>query len=97
MPNIALVTTQGFADVLSLGRQNRADPYALHMGPSPWIAALPDSWRIELPGRINAQGEEVEKLDLSTLASAIRRLPDHPVAIAVSLLFAERNSATVSS
>ena len=91
MPNIALVTTQGFADVLSLGRQNRADPYALHMGPSPWIAALPDSWRIELPGRINAQGEEVEKLDLSTLASAISRLPDHPVAIAVSLLFAERN------
>jgi N-methylhydantoinase B len=50
MQRIALVCTHGFADVLTLGRQNRADPYALHVGESPWVAALPDAWRVQCPG-----------------------------------------------
>ena len=93
MARIALVTTAGFADVLSLGRQNRPDPYAPHVGPSPWLAALPEAWRIELPGRIDAQGQEVQALDLSGLAAAIAALPARPDAVALCLLFADLNPA----
>lgn len=91
MAQIALVTTAGFADVLSLGRQNRADPYAPHVGPSPWLAALPEAWRVELPGRIDAQGQEVQGLDLSGLAASIAALPARPDAVALCLLFADLN------
>ncbi len=91
MAQIALVTTAGFADVLSLGRQNRANPYAPHVGPSPWLAALPEAWRIELPGRIDAHGQEVQALDLSGLAAAIAALPGRPDAVALCLLFADLN------
>lgn len=93
MNAIALVTTAGFADVLSLGRQNRADPYAPHVGTSPWLQALPETWRIELPGRVSPRGEEVRPLDLSGLAAAIDALPARPQAVALCLMFADRNPA----
>jgi N-methylhydantoinase B len=93
MNTIALVTTHGFADVLSLGRQNRPDPYTLHVGPSLWTQALPDAWRIGLRGRIDAEGREVEPLELSALGAAISALPAPPSAVAVSLMFADRNPA----
>ena len=47
MQDIALVCTRGFADVLTLARQNRADPYALHVPASPWPRLLPAHRRIE--------------------------------------------------
>lgn len=91
--NVALICTRGFADVLTLGRQHRADPYAVHVGPSPWLDRLPPAWRIELPGRIDAAGVEVEPLDLSTLADRLRNLPGKPAAVVIALLFAPRNPA----
>lgn len=88
---IALVCTRGFADVLTLARQNRADPYALHVPASPWLQALPPGWRFEVGGRIDARGKEVEPLDAAELVASLKALPEPPEAIAVSLLFAARN------
>ena len=93
MDRVALVCTQGFADVLTLGRQNRADPYALHVGESPWTAALPDAWRLEVPGRMNADGQETSPLDLSVLLARAAALPAPPAHVAVCLLHATRNPA----
>lgn len=91
MKRVALVCTRGFADVLTLGRQNRADPYALHVPPSPWLALVPPASRIEVAGRIDAAGVEVEALELAGLADAVRA--SQPEAAAVCLLFAHRNPA----
>jgi N-methylhydantoinase B len=92
LKRVALVCTRGFADVLTLGRQNRADPYALHVPASPWLRALPPAWRFEVGGRMDARGEEVEPLEAAGLVAWVRALPQPPEAIAISLLFAARNS-----
>lgn len=93
MTRVALVCTRGFADVLTLGRQHRADPYALHVPASPWLQALPPERRIEVEGRIDAQGREVQPLAIAHLVDDLRALPQPPEAIAVCLLFAHRNPA----
>lgn len=93
MPDIALICTAGFADVLTLARQNRADPYALHVPASPWPQLLPAAWRIEARGRIDAAGTEVEPLDLAGVLHALAALPRPPAGIAICLLFAQRNPA----
>jgi N-methylhydantoinase B len=90
---VALVCTRGFADVLTLGRQNRADPYALHVGRSPWLDRVPPAARFEVGGRIDAQGRECEPLLLDPLLDTLRALPQAPRAIAVCLLFAHCNPA----
>lgn len=46
---------------------------------------------VEVGGRIDALGNEVEALDTAALVEGIKALPDMPRAIAVSLLFAPRN------
>lgn len=93
MSDIALVCTRGFADVLTLARQNRADPYALHVPASPWPMLLPAAWRIEARGRIDAAGAEVEALDAPDVLRALAALPRPPRGVAIALLFAQRNPA----
>ena len=93
MHPIALICTHGFADVLTLARQNRADPYALHVPASPWPQLLPADWRIEARGRIDAAGTEAEPLDIAGVLDALAALPQPPRGVAISLLFAQRNPA----
>lgn len=93
MPDIALICTAGFSDVLTLARQNRADPYALHVPASPWPQLLPAAWRIAARGRIDAAGAEVEPLDMGGVLNALAALPRLPAGIAICLLFAQRNPA----
>jgi N-methylhydantoinase B len=88
---VLLVCTEGFADVLTLGRQNRADPYAPHVPPSPWTRLLPDEDRVEVGGRIDAAGREAIELDVSGLRAKLKAMTTKPDAVAVSLLFAHRN------
>jgi N-methylhydantoinase B len=88
---VALVCTRGFADVLTLGRQNRAELYVSHVGASPWLELVPTSYRLEVAGRIDAMGLEVEGLDASQLVGAIRALVPPPRAIVISLMFARLN------
>jgi N-methylhydantoinase A len=61
-----LVTTRGFRDVLELGRRTRPTPYGLKGTFEPLI---PRDLRLEVPERIDAEGEEVVPLD----EDAVRR------------------------
>ena len=88
---IALVCTRGFADVLTLGRQSRHDPYSLHVGESPWNTLVPARCRIDVPGRIDASGQEVQRLEAARVVPALQALVPPPQAVVVALLFAHRN------
>lgn len=57
----ALITTEGFRDVLEIGRQNRPSLYDLFCDrPAPIV---PREWRLEVPERLDAQGRAIKPLD----------------------------------
>lgn len=56
---VALITNRGFADALKIGYQNRPDIFALEVRtPKPLYQTA-----IEVPGRLDAEGKEIESLD----------------------------------
>ena len=80
------VTNRGFGDLLTIGRQNRADLYDLQ--PEPLPPPVPKELCLETGGRLSAQGEWLEPLtetDREALKAAVARL--RPRAVAVNLLF----------
>ena len=86
----ALVTTQGFGDVLDTQREMRYDIYDLHAPPVQPL--VPRGMRWEIPERLNSFGEIVEPLDRDALDTTIAALRDAGVeAIAVCYLHAYRN------
>ncbi len=80
---VALITTEGLADVIEIGRQDRPSLYdQLASRPEPLV---PRDWRYEVAGRLAADGSELAPVDP-------RRLPDidpHVEAVAVCLLHAD--------
>ncbi|WP_295525366.1 hydantoinase/oxoprolinase family protein [uncultured Pseudacidovorax sp.] len=94
-PPVALLLTRGFGDVPVLARQDRRALYEPVIGPAvPEAALFPPSLRFEIGGRIDAQGYEVEPLDLSALEAAVEAIAAAGVkAVAVCLLFSHRNPA----
>ncbi|MBE2225103.1 MAG: hydantoinase/oxoprolinase family protein, partial [Anaerolineae bacterium] len=82
----ALITTQGFADVLAIGRQNRPDLYALvPQKPEPLI---PKQWRFEAAERVSAQGDILQPLNPATLQPILAQLTaDNIESVAICLLF----------
>ncbi|MDH3771848.1 MAG: hydantoinase/oxoprolinase family protein, partial [Nitrospirota bacterium] len=66
-----LITTQGFRDVLELGRRTRPQPYGLLGAFEPLI---PRERRLEVPERIDADGDILAKLDETAVRVAIERL-----------------------
>jgi N-methylhydantoinase A len=66
-----LITTQGFRDVLELGRRTRPTPYGLTGRFEPLI---PRELRLEVPERMDAAGEVVAPLDEKALREAVLRL-----------------------
>ncbi|MCA9913853.1 MAG: hydantoinase/oxoprolinase family protein, partial [Anaerolineae bacterium] len=83
---IALLTTQGFRDLLLIGRQNRPDLYALHPGiPQPLI---PRERTYEIPERLTYTGEVLQPLDEATLDAVLDQLLQQEVdAVAVCFLY----------
>ena len=68
-----LITTQGFRDVLELGRRTRPRPYGL----TGWFEPLiPRELRLEVPERMDAEGEVVTPLDEAAVRGAVRKLID---------------------
>ena len=68
-----LITTQGFRDVLELGRRTRPRPYGL----TGWFEPLiPRELRLEVPERMDAEGLPVIPLDEAAVRDAVRRLVD---------------------
>ncbi len=68
---VGLITTKGFRDSLELGRRTRPQPYGLtgHFEP-----LVPRQWRLEVPERMDADGEVVVPLDEAALRQAVAQL-----------------------
>ena len=86
----ALVTTQGFGDVLEIGRQTRPDLYALHPTRPPPL--VPGPWRLELPERVDHTGRILQPLDPEHTDAVVRQiLEDGIESVAVCFLFSFLN------
>jgi N-methylhydantoinase A len=91
---VGLIATEGFRDILELGRQIRRQMYDLRLLPETpgWLA--PGARRVEVKERIAADGSIVTALDEASIDAAIAELKRQNVeAIAVSLLFSFINPA----
>ncbi len=89
----ALITTQGFRDVLQIGRQNRLELY--NFSPMPTAPLVPAKWRFELKERVDQRGEveiPLDKTRLNQIISLIKKEKPDPIeAIAVVFLFSFAN------
>jgi N-methylhydantoinase A len=86
----ALVATQGFRDVLEIGRQTRPDLYALHpTRPEPLV---PSKWRFDVPERVDRRGTVLVPLDLKAVDLVAREILEQDVeSVAICLLFSFLN------
>ena len=86
----ALITNQGFEDIIEIGRQNRTQLYDLCFKKAPHI--VPSDLRFGLAGRILHTGEEFIPLDIQKAEKAGRRLKDRNVeSVAVCFVFSYLN------
>ena len=91
IPTVALITTAGFADVLEIGRQKRAQVYNPFFQRPP--ALIDKKYRFTIHERINAQGHIVQKIQPSELDELVVRLKKEKfAAIAISFLHSYKNN-----
>ena len=84
---VALVTTRGLADVIEIARQDRPSLYDQWADrPEPLV---PRERRLEVGGRLGADGREVEPLDLAMVPA----VPDEAAVVAVCLLHSDLSPA----
>ena len=86
----AFVATEGFRDILRIGRQDRPALYDLWADrPLPLV---PRAYSVAVPERTGPRGEVVLPLDEETARAALRELaPAAPESVAVCLLFSFAN------
>ena len=84
--SVGVVTTEGFRDLLELGRQQRPDLYDLQADkPEPLVRR---AFRHEVAERVQSTGDVLEPLDQQAVREAIRDLKKHGVvAYAVCFLY----------
>ncbi|TAL85949.1 MAG: hydantoinase/oxoprolinase family protein [Candidimonas sp.] len=91
---LGLLATEGFKDVIEIGRQNRQAMYDLALVPQTPVFLAPSALRKEVKERITARGEVLTPLDEDSVCQAVRELVHAGVeAIAVSYLFSFLNPA----
>jgi N-methylhydantoinase A len=91
---VGLITTEGFRDVLEIGRQMRHQMYDLALDPETPTFLTPGRYRREIPERISATGEVLSALDEAAVAAAADELVAAGAqAIAVVFLFSFLNDA----
>ena len=91
---IGLITTEGFRDVLEIGRQMRHQMYDLVLHTETPIFLAPGHLRREARERVDATGAVLVPLDEASVRAAVQDLLDQGVqAIAVCLLFSFLNPA----
>ncbi|HXH84674.1 MAG TPA: hydantoinase/oxoprolinase family protein, partial [Candidatus Tectomicrobia bacterium] len=85
-----LITTEGFADTLEIGRERKYDLYDLDIErPEPLV---PRERRLEVRERVRADGSVMTRLDARAVRARARRLVDMGVtSIAVAFLHAYAN------
>ncbi|GAC1594439.1 MAG: hydantoinase/oxoprolinase family protein [Candidatus Velthaea sp.] len=85
LPRVALITTEGFRDVLEIGRQNRSEVYNLFVQRPVPLVVRED--RITVRERIGPFGEILTELDMTSVATAIEELRTRKIdAVAVGFL-----------
>jgi N-methylhydantoinase A/oxoprolinase/acetone carboxylase beta subunit len=85
---IGLIATEGFGDVLEIGRQMRRQMYDLVLHPETPVFLAPGRYRKEVRERLDAQGAVRVPLDEDNVRRAVAELDALGVqAIAVCLLF----------
>jgi N-methylhydantoinase A len=90
----ALLTTEGFEDVLELGRQKRSRMYDLDMDPETPTFLAPRRRRVGIRERLDARGRVLTPLDEAGVRAAVAGLAGQGVqAIAVCYLFSFVNPA----
>jgi N-methylhydantoinase A len=88
----ALVTTEGFRDVLEIGRGNRPESFNLFYHRLPPLVSR--DHRFEVAERMSARGEVLRPLDPASLEVLTQKLREAGVeAVAICLLHAWRNPA----
>ncbi|ANF56792.1 hydantoinase/oxoprolinase family protein [Halotalea alkalilenta] len=86
----ALITTRGFRDVIEMRTESRFEQYDLALALPPALIARAD--RYVVGGRLDAQGEELEPLDLEQLDRVIGLIREGGYqSVAVGLLHSYRN------
>jgi len=84
----AILTTEGFEDVLEMGRQKRSRMYDLDMDPETPTFVAPRCRRIGIRERLDARGAVLVRLDEAQVRAAVTALKrDGVQAIAVCYLF----------
>jgi N-methylhydantoinase A len=68
-----LITTEGFRDVLELGRRTRPQAYGMH---GQFAPIIPRDLRLEVPERMDAKGRILRPLDDAALGAAVLHLKD---------------------
>ena len=88
----ALIATEGFRDVLIIGRQKRYETYDLYMEKPPPLT--PRRAIFEVRERLDASGQAIEPLDLASVEAAAERIAAGGYeSVAVALLHAYANPA----
>ncbi|MGA0542364.1 hydantoinase/oxoprolinase family protein [Neotabrizicola sp. VNH66] len=86
-----IITTEGFRDVLELGRRTRPQPYGMA---GRFVPIIPRDLRLEVPERMDARGRVVTPLDEAALRAAIATLLDSGCeALVIHFLHSYANSA----
>jgi N-methylhydantoinase A len=87
---VSLINTQGFKDLIEIGRQTRPFNYDMHTDNNPPL--VPRWRRHEVSERVLADGEVMHRLDKGEAEKLVRHILAHdkPEAIAVCLLFSFR-------
>ena len=89
-----ILMTQGFEDVLELGRQKRSRMYDLDMDPETPAFLAPRRRRVGIRERLDARGRVLTPLDEAQVRAEARRLRDEGVqALAVCYLFSFLDAA----
>jgi N-methylhydantoinase A len=87
-----LLTTEGFRDVLEIGRQTRPDLFDMNVRKPDALVSRP--LRLEVSERLGPDGEVIVPLDEDGVEEAARRFKDEGVeAIAIGFLHSYRNAA----
>ncbi len=87
----ALITTEGFADVLEIGRQDRPALYDIMQQRPP--ALIPRERRLELPERLDYRGTVLCAPTTEDYEKLMQKLMDcEPESIAIALLYSFRNA-----
>jgi N-methylhydantoinase A len=81
-----LVTTEGFRDLLEIGRQKRPDLYDFFVNKP--LTLVPRDLRIEVPERVHHTGQVEKELDVDAVRKAARKLRSADVgAVAICFLY----------